>query len=367
MNTLTVDARELAQELTWVAKTSGRASYGTAALTAVHISAVVGALQLRRTNYETFAETSVYADGGGQAAILVDPTKLAAVLKGERGDVDIDVGDTELTVTASGRTVTLRAAANLDEYPQWPVFVSDDTGAVILSTDEITRALTSVSDDPTIPNLTGVSFEDKVMVSTDRFRLTRVNYAHCGKPMAALVPAGALRSFSRGDELVTVDRGNLAGITQEGVEGSMVHISAGQRSMIARVLEPNFPKWRQLIPDTEAAQVRAVIRRDELLAAIGADDHHITLTITGDGVLRVLDTDRDGDIAVEQRLRLHSIQRGDGLPFTVRVSAKNLRGCLRSVATGVVQFEATTPHQPVLLRAIGDNELHLIMPIKMPA
>jgi DNA polymerase III sliding clamp (beta) subunit (PCNA family) len=375
-NTLTVDGRELTQELAWISRAM-RAKQYIPALSAVHVSAVVGALQLRRSDYELWAETSVYADGGGQASILVDLAKLSSVLKGERGDVDISINATDpdkkgnptasLTVTAGGRTVKLRSAANLQDYPDWPVFVSDDTGAAILSTTEITRALTSVSEDGTRPSLTGVSFQNKVMVSTDKFRLTRVTYAHCGKPMIALVPAGALRSFSRGDELVTVDRGNLAGITQEGVEGSMVHISAGQRSIIARVLDGDFPKWEQLIPTSEDAQVRVVIRRDELLAAIGADDHQITLTITDDGALQVVDRDRDGDTEVAQQLRVHSIQCADGLPFTVRFSAKNLRGCLRSVGTGVVHFEATTSHKPVIVRALGDAELHLIMPIKLPA
>ena len=364
-NTLTVDARELAHELAWVAK-HARPSNGVPALAAVHVSAVVGALQLRRTDYELFAESSVYADGGGQAAILVDPAKLSTLLKGERGDADITIGDTELAVTLGKRTVKLRSAANLDDYPQWPVFVEGDTGAAILSTDEVARALTSAGEDPTLPQLTGVRFEDRVMVTTDRLRLTRINYTGCGKPITALVPGAALRAFTRGDELVTVEHGKLGGSTENDVkEGGMVHIFSGPRSIIARVLDAQFPQWRQIIPDTETATVHVVLRRDDLLAAIGADDHQITLTITADGV-KVVDADRDGDMQIEQQVSLVGVMRGDELPFTVRLSAKLLKECLKG-SSATLHFEATTPHKPVVLRALTDNELHLIMPIKIPA
>jgi hypothetical protein len=361
--TLTVNSRELVAELAWMARVGHRQSL--AALNAVHVSALVGALQLRRTDFEIFAESTLYADGGGQASILLDPTKLTGVLKGERGPVGIDIGEDALTVRVGGRTITLRSAASLDDYPAWTTFVRDKTGAALLSPGEIARALTSVSDDDLFPNLTAVRFEDRVMVSTDRFKLSRINYTGAGLPMTALVPAAALRAFTRGDELVTVDRGKLG---EDGVEGGLVHIFSGQRSIIARLLdaEESFPKWRLLVPEAETATVRVVIRRDELLGAIGADDHHITLTITGDGI-GVIDADPDGDVEVQQQVSLISYQRGDGLPFTVRVAAKNLKACLRGVAAGVVHLEATAPSKPVVLRALNDKELHLIMPIRIPA
>jgi DNA polymerase-3 subunit beta len=360
--TLTVDARELSQELAWITRAM-RAKQYTPALSAVHISALVGALQLRRADFELWAQTSVYVDGGGQASVLVDPVKLASVLKGERGDVDIDITDTGLTVTVGGRTTTLRSSANLDDYPQWPVFVEGDTGAAILSTEEVARGLTSVGEDPGLPNLTGVRFEDRVMVSTNRIRLTRVNYTGCGKPMAALIPATALRTFTRGEEFVTIESGKLGA---DGAEGGMVHVHSGQRSIIARVLDGEFPKWRQLVPDPEAATVRVVLRRDDLLPAIGADDHDVTLTITGEATMRVVDADRDGDVQVEQQVRLVGTQRADEVPFTVRLKAANLRACLKG-SSAVCTLEATTPHKPVVLRALSDAEFHLIMPIKIPA
>lgn len=360
--TLTVDARELATELAWVTKHC-RPSNSIPAIAAVHVGAVVGALQLRRTDYEVFAETSVYADGGGQAAILVDPAKLHKVLKGERGDADLTLSDTGLAVTVGARSVTLRAAAPLDDYPAWPVFVEGDTGAVILHPSEIARALTSVGEDSTLPQLTGVRFEDRVMVSTDRVKMTRINYTGCGKPMTALIPGAALRAFTRGDELVTIEHGKLGA---DGVAGGMAHIFSEQRHLIARVLDYDFPKWRQLIPDPQDAAVHVVLRRDDLLAAFGDDpDHYITLTITADG-MQVVDADRDGDMAVQQQVKLVGVMRGDGLPFTVRLLARNLRACLKG-SSAVLHLEATKPDRPVLLRALTDAELHLIMPIRMPA
>jgi DNA polymerase III sliding clamp (beta) subunit (PCNA family) len=360
--TLSIDAKQLAQELAWTARTC-RHNGHSPALTAVHISAVVGALRLRRTDYQLFAESNLRTQGGGQANILIDPTKLNTVLKGANGPADIDISDTEMAVTLDGRTVKLRSAGNLDDYPEWPTFIVGDYGAAILTTDELARALTSIGEDPALPMLTGVRFEDRVMVSTDRLRLTRINYAGAGMPVTALIPGAALRAFTRGDELVIIDVGQLGA---DGAPSGVTQVVQGQRSIIARVLKHDFPKWRQLIPDTESATVRVVIRRDELLEALSADDHQITLTITADGI-KVLDKDRDGDMSAEQDVPLFSVSLGDGLPFTVGLRAKFLKAALKAVGAGLVHFEASNPHKPVALRALNDKELHLIMPIRMPA
>ena len=113
--------------------------------------------------------------------------------------------------------------------------------------------------------------------------------------------------------------------------------------------------------------MRVVIKRDDLLKAVGPDDNYITLTLTADGTLTAVDSDPRGEMSVTQQMPVVKVLRGDGLPFTVRMQAKNLRGALKGIASGVLHFDALTPVKPVVLRGLSGDELHMIMPVRMPA
>lgn len=359
MKPIKVDPAALAAELAWLTKSTGRSV--TPALSAVRVNAVVGALQLRRTDYTLFRETSVPAEGGGQASILIDPVKLRDVLKRAQGFALVEITKTGLSIEVDGRSVTLKAAADLDDYPAWPVFVPGGAGAAIVTGDQLARALTSVGTDDSLPMLTGVRFEDGNMLSTDRFRLTRVAYTTHGVPLQTLVPGEALAPFTRAAELVTIDGGTLGG---DGVADGMVHIATEQRSIIARTLDHEFPKWRHLIPNEDDLKVIAVLRRNDLLDAIETPGD-VTLTVDNSTTMRVTCTDRDTEVS--QRVDYSLIRADvDDLPFTVRLNRKNLGGCLKGIGSGAVRLSATKSDKPVLLQGVGDGELHLIMPIRMP-
>jgi DNA polymerase-3 subunit beta len=201
--------------------------------------------------------------------------------------------------------------------------------------------------------LTGVRFDGGVMASTDRFRLSCITYDSHG--FDALVPGAVLRAFASGDTVVNVEPGTV------GADAKWVRISSGGRSVLARQLDCEFPKYRQLIP-TELP-VQAMIRRDELLGAIG-DSEHVTLTLRHDDTMLVCAASRDGDMEVEQEISAPLL--GDGeLPFTVRLNSKNLAGCLKGTSAGVLKFAATTSSRPVVLTGAGDGDLHLVMPVRI--
>jgi hypothetical protein len=322
----------------------------------VQVDILVGALRLRHTDYELFRESMLTGGGGGQASVLVDPVRLRELLKGTHGVALIDITDTGLSIAIDGRTIRLRAAAPAEDAPPWPVFVSGDSGAAVVAARQLERALTSVSGDLTLPMLGAVQFGDGFMVSTDRFRLSRIAYTAGKNPIAATVPADALSAFIHAVSLVIVDQGTAGNM-------DVVRVSSHNRSIIARMMVDEFPKWPQLIPDDDTLSLAVLIARDELLGALNGE--HVTLTVEPDSIL-VTSADRDGDVEVEQQIGILKLLRGDNLPFTVRISRENLRGCLKSISTGAVQFKASAPNKPVVLQGMGDGGLHLVMPIRIP-
>ena len=359
---LNLNASDLTTEAGWIAKMkTAPGSYADA----VEVTTLLGALQLRRADAGQFRESLVVAQGAGQETISVDAAKFATLLKetyqarkGSGEYAELGVADERLAMERAGRTVLLRASAT-DPTP-WPNFTPTADPA-ILGVGQVTAALVAVGSDPTLPMLTAVAFDDGSMVATDRFRMTRIRYDDSG--FTTLVPGEALRAIvTPGVEIIRVQPGTSR--DDKGRDTDMVRLTSASRSIIAPVPDVTFPNWRQLIPDTAAVSV--MLRRDDLLAAIGGENVTLTVAVTeAGGALRLCSS--DDDVEIEQSIRVDMLAGGGELPFTVKLRTKYLLEYLRSSASGVVRLDATTPLKPVVFMDPTENYVHLIMPIRTPA
>lgn len=345
--TLKIDATVLAHEAAWMAKlrTGGAFNQVTEA---VQVAAVLGALQLRRTDFEQCRETVIPAEGVGQDVVTVNAAKLAALLKGAIGTALVDVSDSGLSIEHAGRTVRIKATD--DEFPAWPSFTPTDEAA-LLGAQQIARVLTSVGTDDTLPALTAVAFEGGAMVTTDRYRLTRITYADSG--FTTLVPGMALRAFASGNELVRVEPGK-----HENTDQALVRLSSGGRSIVIPTPDCTFPQWRSLIPTNPPLSL--MLRRNDLIAAAGGEN--VVITVENKRMV-VCSVDKDGDVEIEQSVSMTMLEGTDS-PFTVKLRTKYLTECLRGITCSAVRFRATAPTKPVMLTDVGGSDLHLIMPIK---
>jgi DNA polymerase-3 subunit beta len=352
-NIVKLRAASLAEEVAWMAK--AKASYGTPH---AEVAAIVGGLRMRRTDYALWRESNIGAEGGGQARVLVDPARLAALLKGVTGDAVIEVGEEHLGVRCGGRNVKLKAAGRVEDFPAWPVFEPLGQEAIVGS-GQLSRALTSVGVDDTLPMLTGVRFDNGTMASTDRFRLSAITYDRKG--FTALLPGDALRPFASGAEVITIEHGRKASDKPSPDEG-LARVSSGGRSIVAALLDCEFPRWRQLIPADDTLTVQVMVKRDDLLDAIDGDQ--VRLTLRAD-TITVLSSSLAGDVEIEQDIACEPLAAG-GFPFTVAINAKNLVGCVKGIPGNLVRIMASKPALPVLLRGVTDDELQLLMPIRLP-
>jgi DNA polymerase III sliding clamp (beta) subunit (PCNA family) len=351
MTIVKIDASELARAAAWIAK--GKARTYVPVLNTVQVTTTVDGLRLRRTDFDLFREAIVGPATGhdGDATVLVDPGQLAALTKGGKGDALVTVDTDGVIVVTGARTVHLPAAAvDPGDYPDWPTF-QPTTAPAVLDVATLKRGLTSAGNDDTLPMLTGVRFESGQMVTTDRFRLSRITFG-ADDGFTALVPGNALRLFTVGVK---------GAVSVEHSDG-LVRITADGRSVITRVLDAEFPRWQHLIDSADgAATVVAEIRRADLLDAIGAGIR-VHLELRADGTMAVSTRDVDGAAVVEQTIAATVV--ADELPFTGAVSVHNLTAVLKGIAGDVVTLTASTPLRPIVLKS-GDD-YHLVMPVKMP-
>lgn len=362
-DTIKVDAATLAGHAAWIAK--GKQRTYVPVLNTVEVTTTARGLRIRRTDFDVWREVTVASEDSreGDSAVQIDPTKLAALTKGAKGDALVTVDTTGLTIVTGARTVTLPSAAETADFPDWPVFEPGPAPAAVLDIATLKRGLTSVGTDDTLPMLTGVRFDDGHMVTTDRFRMSRIGYA--GEGFTALVPGKVLGLFTVGTkESVRVEYGKLAAMANPAEHEMRVRVSAGGREVIAQVLGAEFPKWRHLISGADdSATLLAMFRRADLLAAFDAKGFQVRLEVRGDGTMLVSSRDRDSNATLEQTIAASAVTE-NGLPFTVAVNPVNLAGVLKGIAGDTVELTASTSTRPMVFKA-GDD-FHLVMPVRLP-
>ena len=337
-----IDAEELANEVAWL----NRMPTIEPVSAVVQIVAVVGAAIVRRVSDDQFRESIISADGGDQISITVAASKLLDALKVLDGSLTITIDDDNLTLESSGRKVTIRSASEAVDFPSWPQF--DGQGFGILMPEDVSRVLTSVGTDDNLPALKTIAFNNGMMVSTDRHRLTRVVYGESG--FTGQVSSSTLKAFSKTDTAMFVEPGTVNG-------NPWVQLRSNGRSCTSPMPDVSFPDWRKLVPEDEPLKV--VFDRTELLKAITGTE--TTLTISGDSILVVGESD---DMQVEQKVPVYKTVNNEfDEPVSVSIASKYIIDSLKALNSKMVMLGITSPTKPVVFSDFN-NSLHLVMPIK---
>ena len=353
-------------------QTVGRAVSSRATLPSlggIQLSATADGLTLRATDMEvglvvSIPEASVESDGTvllpgrllGDVARSLPSGDVALALRPEQRDVEL---------TAGGARFHLRTLP-AEDFPRLPELKEDGArlpAAPLAQT--IDRVARAASRDEVRPILTGVLFQAEgttlTMVATDSYRLS-VKHTDLDtslpEAIEANVPARALRELARI-------------VAQEGAEEVAMSLArnqavfqAGAVVLSSRLIEGQFPSWRQLIPESFEHEVR--LPRDEILEVarrIGqlAQRNAPLRFAFAEGELTVAaETPEVGD-ASEAVPAPYS-----GEPLEIAFNPQFLIEGLESVEGDEVLMKLSSPLRPGLLEPVGaDDFSYLVMPIRL--
>jgi DNA polymerase-3 subunit beta len=200
------------------------------------------------------------------------------------------------------------------------------------------------------------------MVATDSYRLavrTTPLESPPADPREAIVPARALAEVSR----------LAAAAKTESVEIVLTESQAlfrvGDVRLTSRIIEGQFPDYRQLVPDAfehevafDRGELLGVLTRIGVLAQrntpvrLAFEDGAVTISATSDQV-------------GEGRESLPAGFSGDRLEIGFNVEF--LRAGVESVTGDEVRLGLISPLRPGLLRGSGDEYRYLLMPIRLNA
>jgi DNA polymerase-3 subunit beta len=335
----------------------------------IQLEATDGGLTLRATDMElgltmTIDEVEIESPG----TVLLPGRLLGDVVR------SLPTGDVTLALRPEPRDVEITASAarfhlrtlSAEDFPRLPELAED--AATLPATplaETIDRVARAASRDEVRPILTGVLFQAEgstlTMVATDSYRLS-VKHTELESPLAATieanVPARALRELAR-----IIGQGGAEEVALSLARNQAV-FRAGGVVLSSRLIEGQFPSWRQLIPESFEHEVR--LPREELLEVA----RRISQLAQRNAPLRFAFAEGELTIAAE------TPEVGDAsesIPAPYSGEALEIAFNPQFVVEGIESVDGeelviklSSPLRPGLLEPIGREDFsYLVMPIRL--
>ncbi len=364
---LTTKRTELVAKLSIVSRAvSTRAA--TQALSGILLGATEGVVALSATDSEVGLRTGMDADVSGEGTALLPGrllAELARSLAGESVEIELREAERDVEIRSGGSSFHLRTLP-AEDFPQLPAEGEEPLripAAALAETIELVAP--AASRDDMRPVLTGVlvtaAGQEMTMVATDSYRLavkrTELE-SPIGGELEANVPAKALRELARlvgADEVEQVDVSLLP---------NQALFRAGPILLNTRLIDGQFPNFRQLLPESYEHDVRLpreefldVTRRVSQLAQRNAP---LRLAFS-QGELEISASTPDVGDAEETMPAAF-----DGEPLEIGFNPEFLRDGIESVAGDEVMLRLISPLRPGLLQPVDSEDFrYLVMPIRL--
>lgn len=340
----------------------------TQALSGILLNADEGGVTLAATDGEMGLRTALDAQVDTPGSVLL-PGRLLSELARSLGEAEVGIelreAERDVEIRSGGSSFHLRVLP-VEDFPKLP-----DEGeqplripaqALAETTELVARA---ASRDDMRPVLTGVlvtaAGEEMTMVATDSYRLavkrTELQGA-IGGELEANVPARALRELSR-----LVGTGEVEEVAVSLLPNQAV-FRAGGVLLNTRLIDGQFPNFRQLLPESYEHDVRLprpelldVVRRVSQLAQRNAP---LRLSFS-QGQLRVSASTPDVGDAEEAMPAAF-----DGEELEIGFNPEFLRDGIESVEGDEVLLRLISPLRPGLLQPVDSEDFrYLVMPIRL--
>src|SRR5213078_1691623 len=370
-----VERDALADAVAWTAK-SLPSRPSVPILAGVMLRVTQGRLTVSGFDYEVSSQVSTEVQADADGAALVSGRLLAEITKAlPAKPVDMAAVGSHLELVCGSARFTLPTMP-VEDYPTLPEMPSTagivDAGIFAAAVSQVAVA---AGRDDTLPLLTGVRVELEgllmTMLATDRYRLAIKELTwHPESPDAslqALVPAKILADTAKalgplgGDVTVALSRGGLG-------EG-MIGFVGGARRTTSRLLDGEFPKVRNLLPDHHSArariQVSALTEVVKRVALVAERTTPVRLSFSEDGL--VVEAGGTEDARASEAMECGY----EGEPMQVAFNPGYLLDGLAALDGPVAVLSLTDPRKPAVLAPAGeDGEIeagyrYLIMPIRI--
>jgi DNA polymerase-3 subunit beta len=277
--------------------------------------------------------------------------------------LNLELSDSKLNITTDQYQSTINGVA-ADDFPVMPAISGGSSWK--LPAKEFKKALSQVvfsaSNDDARPVLTGVYFHSRggevVAVATDSYRLAENKLGKTKSAVNFLVPASAaadlLRIIDDSDKEVTVTH-----------DDQQVLFQVGDVTLVARLIEGNYPDYRKLIPAkfaTTAKLQKADFINIAKVSSLFARESAGSITIKVDKAAKEVSINAVASQLGENTAKATAVVTGSG---EVTLNSRYLIEALNAFVGDEIEFCFNGKLEPCILRSSSDpTYLHLIMPLR---
>jgi DNA polymerase-3 subunit beta len=370
-----VERDALADAVAWTAK-SLPSRPSVPVLAGVMLRVTGGRLTVSGFDYEVSSQVSTEVQSDADGAALVSGRLLAEITKAlPAKPVDVAAVGSHLELVCGSARFTLPTMP-VEDYPTLPEMpATAGTVEAAAFATAVAQVAVAAGRDDTLPLLTGVRVElegsTMTLLATDRYRLAikelQWRPESPDASLQALVPAKILADTAKtlgplgGDVTVALTRG--------GIGEGMIGFVGGARRTTSRLLDGDFPKVRNLLPDHHEARakipVAALVEVVRRVALVAERTTPVRLSFSEDGL--VVEAGGTEDARASEAMEAGY----EGEPMQVAFNPGYLLDGLAALDGPVAVLSLTDPRKPaVLAPATEDGELipgyrYLIMPIRI--
>ncbi len=251
----------------------------------------------------------------------------------------------------------------IEDYPQLPEWRGNES--ITLTGGSLSEAIRSIiksaGRDEARPVLSGVFMaagDQKLrLVATDSYRLAEkeVDIKSGKGEFEVIVPARAMEELGR-----------LSGVEEVEVEvgENRVGFKAGEAVLISRLIEGQYPKYKQLIP--ESHETALTFDREQMLAAVKrvalvSPSNAIVRAEIKKGSVRINASAQDVGYAED------SVEcEVEGNSMEIAFNAQYLIDGLAAISDKRAKMELTAPAKPAVIKPEKDARFtYLLMPVKL--
>jgi len=325
-------------------------------------------LLVAATNLEVASSHLIGAKITKPGSITV-PAKLLSdfVQNLPKGQVTLVASGTKLHVTSDKSSSTLNGVAD-DEFPELPTIDEKKAVSYMLASDDfkqsVAQTVIAASGDATRPVLTGVywhAFENNLyLAATDGYRLTERRIIDTKSDVTAIIPTTTLQEVLR---TIRDDMDEVEILFDE----TQVTFRLGEVEITSRLIDGNFPDYRQLIPSSSDSSFE--LNRTEFVRVIKIAG--LFARESGGGITLTLDAEKS-------QLTIHSIASeigensseidvtSTGVSGSVSLNSRYLLDALGAVSSDKIEFGFSGKLAPCVMTesVIDPVYKHIIMPLK---
>lgn len=324
-------------------------------------------LLVAATNLEIAATCYVGAKVAKQGELTL-PARLIGefVSSLPKGTIDISSKGTSMTI-ASGKFSSVLSGIDATEFPELPSIDEKEAVTYTVSIPDFKQAVNqtiiTTSADTTRPVLTGVYWHsvdgELLLAGTDGYRLSERKLMPTKSEIQAIVPSSSLQEVLR----IITESVDVVDIL---FDDTQVRFRVGEAEITSRLIDGNYPDYRQLIP-----------KESETIVEVKADDFARIVKVSGlfareSGGSVTLNADADAkslsihSIASELGENTSSADASVTASGVVTLNSRYIAEALNVIDGSTIQFRFSGKLSPCVLTAIekDPNYTHIIMPLK---